>query len=729
MGNLVSRQIPSLFNGVSQQPATIRLPSQGEEQINGYATVAEGLYKRPPTEHVARFTTDNLTSAHLHTISRDTDEQYIVVVTDGDLKVYDLAGVEQTVSFPLGKLYLDIPAEADAASSFSVVTIADYSFVLNRTKPVATKTTPNATPLYFADWYFPNSWLPGVDTPPAAPYYNPDAGVYRGSKQTFADLPKTTDDTPPVEGDLWKIAGFDENSFGAYYVVRRNGVWEETIKPGLTDTLDESSMPWALVRQGDGTFVFTVFPWKVRKIGDEETNPHPTFVGRTINDVFYYKNRLGFVSDENVVFSGAGDFGNFYRSTATDLLDGDVIDVAVSSTKVSVLNYAVPFANSLMLFADQLQFRLNTEDALTPQTVSIDVATEFEVSDLVRPLGVGPVAYFTTETGGYTRVREYFVEADILTNDAADITAHVPRYLPKRVSRLAGNGNEDVMFALSAERRDRLYVYKFFWGDEGKIQSSWSHWQFPETDSILTVATLANQLFLVVQRTDGAYIEKCNIQPGAVTGDLEHQVLLDRLTPVTGVYAPGADETTFTLPYPVEATNQPNYRLVRGSDFSAPLSLVDPTQYEWTSTTTVVVPGDHADGEVWAGQNYTFRWTFSEQFVGDAQRAITTGRLMLRTFVVYYARTAFFKTEVAPYGNDPLVEEIVPSQLSEFTGKTLGSASLLLNTPNFASGTYAFQVYGDSKVAKVSLVNDTHVQSIFQSCEWEGLYHNRARPL
>ena len=40
---LVTKSIPNLINGVSQQPPEIRLPTQGEIQENGLATVAKSL--------------------------------------------------------------------------------------------------------------------------------------------------------------------------------------------------------------------------------------------------------------------------------------------------------------------------------------------------------------------------------------------------------------------------------------------------------------------------------------------------------------------------------------------------------------------------------------------------------------------------------------------------------------------------------------------------------------
>ena len=51
---LVSKSIPNLINGVSQQPPEVRLASQGEIQENGLASVVRGLEKRPGTEVVKK---------------------------------------------------------------------------------------------------------------------------------------------------------------------------------------------------------------------------------------------------------------------------------------------------------------------------------------------------------------------------------------------------------------------------------------------------------------------------------------------------------------------------------------------------------------------------------------------------------------------------------------------------------------------------------------------------
>lgn len=127
---LVSQEIVNLSNGVSQQPAVQRLPSQAERQENCQSSVVDGMKRRPPTRHLARVSTAQLPSAFIHAVDRDSVTKYAVVVTNGDLKVFDLqTGLEKAVAFPNGKGYL---VNSEPRASFRAVTAADYTFLVNR---------------------------------------------------------------------------------------------------------------------------------------------------------------------------------------------------------------------------------------------------------------------------------------------------------------------------------------------------------------------------------------------------------------------------------------------------------------------------------------------------------------------------------------------------------------------------------------------------------------------
>ena len=100
--SLITASIPNLVNGVSQQPQTLRLASQGEIQENCLSSISEGLKKRPAMRHVAKMLDTKIGDAFVHVINRDKTERYIVTVYNGDIRVFDIEGYEMVVNKPDG---------------------------------------------------------------------------------------------------------------------------------------------------------------------------------------------------------------------------------------------------------------------------------------------------------------------------------------------------------------------------------------------------------------------------------------------------------------------------------------------------------------------------------------------------------------------------------------------------------------------------------------------------
>lgn len=721
---LRTKVIPALHNGVSQQPPLLRSVDQMEAEENTWALLADGLGKRPPTEHVANLGAIADT-AFIHHINRDVDERYIVVIDGGVLKVFDHAtGAEQTVNAPGGLGYL-------SGGPYRAVTVADYTFIVNTGKvcgmaALGADAVADAT---YLRWI--NRTSSGVvggvggtifDSFAGLPLqYEPNFGTgsYLGELASMEKLPETANN-----GDTYKITGTANSGFTSYYVRRNGAVWDETVGPGLSNALDHNTLPHALIREANGTFTFAPFSWAPRRVGDDDSNPRPTFVGRTIRDVFFYQNRLAFLVDENVVFSCAGDFGNFWRNTVIDYVDSDVIDIAVTTSNVALLNWAVPFNDGIIAFADQTQFSItNGQDGLTPSSVAVRPVMHYEVNIGVRPVRLGSEVYFCGDQNAYSVVWEYTRLDDADATDAAEVTAHCPRLLPAGIKKLVAATNLKALFAITGT--NKAYVYQYYWNGNEKIMSAWREWTF--SGSVISAEFIGGYLYFLVKRGSAMFLERMDLEPSATPAEQNAQVYLDRRCAVTGTYNPVTDRTTFTLPY---AYQQDTLRLVRGKTHpTRPGSLMDPSQYTFVSATEVSVPGNETVPST-AGHKYTMRVQFSRQFPNDWQgNPLTTGRLQLRTWTVAFTGTAYFRTEVSPYGaaGVPEIEEIVPAKIADFTGKVVGSFDLTLNTPVYHTGSYSFQVYGDAAQATVALSNDTHVGSTFVNAEWEGFYFNRSQ--
>ena len=479
---LITRSIPNLIGGVSQQPEILRLENQATAQENGFSGVVEGLKKRPPTKHIAKISSSTLSNAFIHTINRDASERYIVVITNGSVVVYTVDGVAKTVVNQTNATnYL---TSTNPRSEFKALTVNDYTYILNTKKTVAmdssvtspakieqavytvtqginntpysvtidgTTTTftssnsntkdirdglksavgspSNITLANIGDSSFSIVKSSGtLDVSASDGYGNQASQVVKDKVQNFSDLPAQAINNMVVE-----VQGDASNSFDNYYVIFKTStnIWEETVAPGLETTLDPDTMPHVLIRTADGNFRFTqvdgssytisstsydVPSWGTRVVGDLDSSPNPSFVGSKINDIYFHRNRLGFLADENVILSRSGEVFEFFNETVTDSLDTDPIDINVAHTKVSILKHAVAFDEKLLLFSDQTQFILTGGASLSPSSVSVNVTTEYETLDSVQPKGSGNNVFFLFNKGQFTGVREMYVEADGETN-------------------------------------------------------------------------------------------------------------------------------------------------------------------------------------------------------------------------------------------------------------------------------------------------------------------------
>ena len=143
--SLISIQVPNLIQGVSQQPPQMRLPSQLSEQVNAYPSLTDGLTKRPPSSHVAKLSSSTATPSFIHFINRDSSERYVVWITATALRVFTLDGVEKNVYTTLtGDTAFTLPTYLASPGNLRAVTIADYTFLLNRNQTTAMTTATSA---------------------------------------------------------------------------------------------------------------------------------------------------------------------------------------------------------------------------------------------------------------------------------------------------------------------------------------------------------------------------------------------------------------------------------------------------------------------------------------------------------------------------------------------------------------------------------------------------------
>lgn len=82
--SLISADIDSLTQGVSQQPSHLRQVGQGEKQVNAWSSPVNGLTKRRPAEFVGRVLTTQEDDFYLETMPVTANERYSVFIRPFD---------------------------------------------------------------------------------------------------------------------------------------------------------------------------------------------------------------------------------------------------------------------------------------------------------------------------------------------------------------------------------------------------------------------------------------------------------------------------------------------------------------------------------------------------------------------------------------------------------------------------------------------------------------------
>jgi hypothetical protein len=775
---LVSQAVPSLVGGVTQQAPSVRHPSQVTSMVNMVPSIASGLRKRIGTIHKQKLnSTLDYTNAFVHSIDRGDGERYFVVIDQGTVKVFDIEGVEKTVSFPNGLSYISTYTSPHLAREvYSATTVADYTFITNKdikcrmmtespvdipqelyvivktaVTDVQYRVVLNGVTYSYTFAYAANvTAKTGTIAAGLAAAINGVAGftavVLNGNQIkithaaiftwsvsddygdnglfAFQDKVNRYEELPRnyVEGRVIEVKGQANSSATSFHVEwvkpagNTDGYWKETRPKRIQYRLDGSTMPHILVRNSDGTFTFSAAVWAERLTGDDDSNPVPAFVGQSINAIFFHRNRLGFLSDESVFMSQTGDYYNFWNASARASLDSDPIEAPSASTKVSFLRHVVPFDKSLLLFADSTQFQLSSGDTLTPKTVRLDPTTNFEAAAECPPVALGKNVFFATNRGRYSSIREYFFDNNSVGNDADDTTAHVPSYVPYNVYKIVTAPTEDMVFVLPLGERNAMYVYNTRWNGNEKVQSAWHKWEFSADDTIIHATVFKSTMYMVIRRPNGTYIELIELEERP-PGNTFYQICLDRrCAGLVGTYNSTTNQTTWTLPYVI-----PTGATVRVIQLNEGGSIGKGNIATYAAGYQVSLKGNHTAYSVEIGIEYEARVRLSELFYRAKDASVSGVRLQLRDMVVQYDRTGFFEVEVTPLSRETYTYTM--------SGNKLGLSQLVIGTEEVESGSFKFPIMAKSDEVTIDLVNRTHLPCVFQTAEWQGQVMAQSRRL
>ena len=355
-----------------------------------------------------------------------------------------------------------------------------------------------------------------------------------------------------------------------------SGSWSECAKPSIPRRL--FNMPLAIQRtalanpgQSNEIATFTVkrFPFQDRLVGDETTNPYPSFCtakgvqtsqqlqdAARINKVVFFRNRLALLSGENVILSRPGTFGtpDFFIESALVVGAADPIDISASSMFPSEIFDALEINSGLVVFSSNQQFLLSTDsEILNPETAKLRSISVFNYNIALPPISLGTTVAYLDNSGKFSRFNEMANVAREGEPDVVEQSKVVPSLIPKDVDLLT-NSRENSIVLIGKTDSDTVYGFKYFNVADKREQQAWFKWKFNRG---LKYHFIINDVYYLLD--EDSFLQQVSItdpdtstnalyENDSITQDgIIYNLHLDNYTGLEdGVYNQSTDLTTFT---------------------------------------------------------------------------------------------------------------------------------------------------------------------------------------
>ena len=511
------------------------------------------------------------------------------------------------------------------------------------------------------------------------------------------------------------------------------GTWQECPKPGRKTRFKYSTMPVALIRTADGNFRLTeqdgstytisgdtydVPFWADALVGDEVTNKEPSFIGRTINKMVFFRNRFTMLSEEYIVMSRPGDFLNFWSKSAISFVASDPIDISASSEFPAELYDGIQVNTGLILFSKNQQFMLTTDsDVFSPQTAKINALSTYNFNFKTNPISLGTTIGFLDNAGKNSR---FYEMADIRREGEPQVieqSAIVSRLFEHDLKTIS-NSRENSLILFSEDDESTMYGYRYFDQINERKLASWFKWTLPGTIKYHSI--LDDSLYVVLENGSSRELLKFAIKMDSETLQLaDNRVHMDYLMSTSGwTYNSATGKSTKAKPSGLNGAGQiAAYDI---DDTANPPVAVGNYALVTVNGSNLEIDGD------WSGQTFLIGYLYEMSVTlptiyyvrneGQNFRADTRSNTILHRVKIGFGPVGFYQVQLSRKGRADWNEdfEVTPANLYNANSTGIFDDDVLRTVPIY-----------DRNINAVLTIKSTHPSpSTIHNVTWEGVLNN-----
>ena len=539
-------------------------------------------------------------------------------------------------------------------------------------------------------------------------------------------------------GYIVKVSNSRMSEEDDYYVrfdgennIDGSGSWSECAKPGIPKTL--TNMPLviqrtALANPGTSsevaTFTIKQFTYADRLIGDERTNPLPSFVGQRINKVLFFRNRLAFLAGSNVVTARPGTIGepDFFAESALTVSASDPIDISSASTFPSELFDGIAINAGLVVFSTNQQFLLASDDTvLNPDTAKLRSISTFNYNKDIAPISLGTTLGYVDNSGKFSRFNEMANISREGQPTVVEVSKIVPTLLPKDINLLTNSReNSIILFAKSGSTDSLIYGYKYLNVGDKRQQAAWFKWKLNKP--ILYHFIIDDEYYYL---DDDYYLQKIRLvqtteDPSIVQDNVDFLLHVDNHTTVSGgSFNSTTNLTTFSGVSWLSTVSSPNHDLVV-IDTNTNSARVGRYAKPTVSGTSFTLPGNWSSATLTIGYIYPYEVQFPTfypmKMAGEKTTADVNSSLVVHRIKLHFGKIGLYETTLKRVGKNDYTEVYESTELDEYDAS---------DAPYLEEFIKTVPIYEKNTNVDVILRSSHPAPATLHALSWEGDYSPR----
>ena len=494
-----------------------------------------------------------------------------------------------------------------------------------------------------------------------------------------------------------------------------SGSWSECAKPGIAKSL--TNMPLVIQRTATTTFTVRPFTYRDRDVGDDTTNPMPSFVGGRINKVLFFRNRLALLSGENVVLCRPGTLGipDFFVESALTVGAADPIDISAASMFPSELFDGIEINTGLLVFSTNQQFLLSSDDTvLNPDTAKLRSVSTFNYNKDIAPISLGTTVAYVDNSNKFSRFNEMANTRREGEPNVVEVSKIVPTLLPKDIDLLT-NSRENAIILLGKTNSDTVFGYKYLNVGEKRQQAAWFKWKL--NNPLIYHFIIDDEYFFL---DSDYYLQSIKLiqadnDPSITQDDVDFLLHVDNHTTVSGgSFNSTTNITTFTGVSWLNTVTTPNHDLVV-IDTNTSASRVGRYAKATVSGTSFTLPGNWSGVTLTIGYIYPYQVKFprfypqkqaEQQVVSDTNSSLVVHRVKF-----HFGKIGLYETKLERVGKPDYTEVYESTELDEYDAS---------DAPYLAEFIKTVPVYERNTNVEITLTSSHPAPATLRSLSWEG---------